>query len=51
MGWINNSSFVGIGINNFKIWNISNGRLKVEEGKGKGNFVSLAIGSKMVLTG
>lgn len=51
MGWVNNYSFVGIGINNFKMWTYSDGKLVGKDSRARGNLVSLAISSKMVLTG
>ena len=51
MGWVNENSFVGIGINNFKMWTYAGGTVKAKDSRTRGNFVSLAIGKNKMLTG
>ena len=51
MAWVSEKEFVGIGINNFKKWTYSGGKVTATEGRTRGNFVSLATSKGRVLTG
>jgi hypothetical protein len=42
---------VSVGINHYKLWTVEGNKISGKEGKQRGNFVSLAIGKGLVLTG
>lgn len=50
--WVDENTFVTAGIKHYKLWSFDGGRLKQQKGSGRLlNFVSLAVGNGMILTG
>lgn len=51
VGWIDEDTFVTVGIKHFKQWSMKGSKLSKKQSSVKKCFVSLAIGDGLVLTG